>query len=44
MADLILYKIKKTYLKLLKAWAKGKSKKAIRLQHELLELELKRKK
>lgn len=32
--------MKKTYMKLLKAWSKGKEKKAIKLQHKLLEMEL----
>lgn len=36
-------KIKKLYLKLLRAWVKGKKKKAIRLQHEMLEAELEKK-
>ena len=39
MAKSVLYKIKKTYLKLLKAWTKGNTEKAIRLQHKLIELE-----
>jgi hypothetical protein len=34
----------KLRMKLLKAWTQGKEKKAVKLQHKLLEAELKRKK
>ena len=37
-------KIAKLWMKLLKAWTKGKEKKAVKLQHKLLEAELKKKK
>jgi len=37
-------KMKKVYKKLLKAWTQHKEKKAIKLQHKLLKLELKNKK
>lgn len=40
MVKEIKNKMKKTYMKLLKAWSKGKEKKAIKLQHKLLEMEL----
>lgn len=36
-------KIAKLWLKLLKAWAQGKEKKAVKLQHKMLEAELERK-
>jgi hypothetical protein len=36
-------KMLKLYKKLLKAWTQGKEKKAIKLQHKLLEQELKNK-
>lgn len=34
----------KMRMKLLKAWTRGKEKKAVKLQHKLLEAELERKK
>ena len=37
-------KMKKTWKKLLKAWTKGKEKKAVKLQHKLLVEELNNKK
>ena len=37
-------KMRKTYMKLLKAWTQGKEKKAIKLQHKMLKQELKSKK
>jgi hypothetical protein len=37
-------KIAKLWMKLLKAWTRGKEKKAVKLQHKLLEAELERKK
>lgn len=43
MANTILNKMKKTYIKLLKAWVKGKEKKAIKLQHKMVKLEFKNK-
>lgn len=42
MAKAIIDKIIKMRLKLLKAWVKGKTDKAIKLQHKILEEELKR--
>ena len=43
MGEKLKEKMRKTYLKLLKAWTKGKEKKAIKLQHKLLRQELKSK-
>lgn len=43
MGRKIKNKMRKTYLKLLKAWTKGNEKKAIKLQHKLLEQQLKNK-
>ena len=37
-------KMQKVHKKLLKAWTKHKEKKAIKLQHKLLKLELEKKK
>lgn len=33
-------KMKKVWLKLLRAWTRDKHKKAVKLQHELLQMEL----
>lgn len=43
MTKKIKNKMLKIYKKLLKAWTKGKTKKAVKLQHLLLEEELKNK-
>lgn len=37
-------RMSKLRMKLLKAWTKGKEKKAVKLQHKILEAELERKK
>lgn len=44
MVKKINQKMSKIWLKLLKAWTKGKEKKAVKLQHKLLEAELERNK
>jgi hypothetical protein len=43
MTKKIKDKMSKLYRKLLKAWVEGKEKKAVKLQHKLLEKELKKK-
>jgi hypothetical protein len=35
-------RMQRTWQRLLKAWSRGKSKKAVRLQHRLLRLQLKK--
>lgn len=42
MTKKIKNKMRKTYLKLLKAWTKGKENKAVKLQHKLLKQQLKK--
>jgi len=43
MVEKIKNEMKKTYMKLLKAWTKGKEKKAIKLQRKLLQMEIDKK-